>query len=559
MEAVQQRAQERSGKMSISGRYHRLPQKIEDAYDIDKSSVLGSGYNGQVYMATSLGAATSANKTKYAVKGFQLIGASKEKLEELESECEIFLSMDHPHVARLTDVFETETKLTLVMECIEGGEVFKRVQAKKRFSEPDAATAVWQMLLAVNYIHSHGIAHRDIKLENFLYESKDSDHLRLIDFGFSKIFKPNTLMHLSCGTLSYVAPEVLAHNYTQQCDLWSLGVVTFILLFGYMPFAGKENAQVQRIKSGNFTVKPDRWEKVSDTAKDFVQKLLVVNPSNRLTAQQAMDHAFLKKRKGQGTESAIDANIVDGLRQFGQAAAFRRAALHMMAWSLSNEERKQVRDAFIEMDTDHSGAISLVEFKRVLHDHFHVDESEAESAFHALDMNHTEEIHYSEFLAAMVATRIRVHEPLLQQAFRRFDVDKSGFIDKNDLKHLVGESFEGVDLASLIKVADTNNDGKVSYDEWIAYVLHTHEADQHEAAHSIIDKEIASNACSCYRPMKKKPKPLDMATGAVKDAAAAAGHAAQAGIHVADVIIQETSNSLTGKKNGKAQPCCTIH
>lgn len=218
--------------------------------------------------------------------------------------------MDHPHVASLTDVYESEDQLYLVMECMLGGELFDRVVKRKRFTEKDAAKAVYQMLLAVNYIHSHDVVHRDIKLENFLYEAQDSDHLKLIDFGFSKIWQPNTTMAVSCGTLAYVAPEVLEKSYTSQCDLWltwrartdlrvvaisrrgreldfpnalkssqvlsfawcpalslqynytnytylitleveedarpsaeirwSLGVVAFILLFGYMPFSGPD-------------------------------------------------------------------------------------------------------------------------------------------------------------------------------------------------------------------------------------------------------------------------------------------------------------------------------
>merc|ERR1740117_2836405 len=105
---------------------------------------------------------------------------------------------------------------------MDGGELFDRVIELKRFSEQDAADAVWQMLLSLNYIHSHGIVHRDLKLENFLYEKKDGRHLKLIDFGFSKIWDPNIAMQLSCGTLSYVAPEVLRKKYTSQCDLRSL-------------------------------------------------------------------------------------------------------------------------------------------------------------------------------------------------------------------------------------------------------------------------------------------------------------------------------------------------
>merc|ERR1719265_396241 len=110
----------------------------------------------------------------------------------------------------------------LVMECMEGGELFDRVAELKRFGERNAADALWQMLLALNYIHSHDIVHRDLKLENFLYDKKGSTHLKLIDFGFSKIWESNIKMKMSCGPLSYVAQEVLRKAYTSQCDLWSL-------------------------------------------------------------------------------------------------------------------------------------------------------------------------------------------------------------------------------------------------------------------------------------------------------------------------------------------------
>jgi len=426
------------------------------------------------------------NKQKYAVKGFKLHGVGKEKKEELETEAEIFLGMDHPHVARLVDVYESEEKLDLVMECMTGGELFKRVSEKRRFSEKDAADATWQMLLAVNYIHSHGVVHRDIKLENFLYDKEGGSYLKLIDFGFSKIWAPNTKMALSCGTLAYVAPEVLNMEYTSQCDLWSLGVTVFILLFGYMPFAGNESKQVSAIKSGQYTVKKEAWGRVSENAQDFVKKLLVVKPEMRLTADAALKHQWIADRDKALKVDDISEATAQSLVNFGQASAFRRACMAMMAWSLTNDERMQVREAFMEIDTDRTGTITLPEFKKVVEDKFHISDDEALQAFHALDTNNTDEVHYTDFLAAMVSSRIQLHDNLLKATFQRFDKDNSGFITADNLREILGQ---GEDVDKLIAEADSSHDGKISYEEWINYIKNPSAQDHHqEIASTVIDK-----------------------------------------------------------------------
>mmetsp|Transcript_73608 Transcript_73608/g.157874 ORF Transcript_73608/g.157874 Transcript_73608/m.157874 type:complete len:553 (-) Transcript_73608:109-1767(-) len=490
LQGVTQRAESRVGKITITGRYHRLPRRLEDDYK-PLSKVLGSGYNGQVHMAES-----KENGRKFAVKGFKLHGVSRDKKEELMTEAEIFLAMDHPHVARLVDVYESEDQLNLVMECMTGGELFKRVTERRRFSEKDAADAAWQMLLAVNYIHSHEVVHRDLKLENFLYEKEGSDYLKLIDFGFSKIWQPNTKMALSCGTLAYVAPEVLDRNYTSQCDLWSLGVTIFIVLFGYMPFSGSEDRQIRAIKDGRYTVKKEVWAKVSSGAQDFVKKLLVVSPADRLTAADALKHPWIHDREA-NAEQLTDVNqgVVDALTTFGQVSSFRRACMSMMAWSLTVDERAKVREAFIEMDTERNGTIKLHEFKKVLQERFHVKDADALAAFEALDTNHTEEIHYSEFLAAMVSSRIAIHDDLLKETFRRFDTDNTGFISQDNLRQVLGDSFDGKEVDQMMAEADSTQDGQISYQEWIEYLR---DGDAHsghsEAAARVIDKEIANAA-----------------------------------------------------------------
>mmetsp|Transcript_5920 Transcript_5920/g.15058 ORF Transcript_5920/g.15058 Transcript_5920/m.15058 type:complete len:548 (-) Transcript_5920:63-1706(-) len=501
LDDVVKRAEGRSGKITVSGRYHRLPKRLADDYIVE-TKVLGTGYNGSVFKARSkIGAGT------YAVKGFHLNGITGEKMKELETEAEIFLSMDHPHVARLVDVYECENRLNLVMECMEGGELFERVRKQRRFTEVDAGSAIRQMLLSINYIHSKGIVHRDLKLENFLYETKESDHLKLIDFGFSHIWEPNTKMKLSCGTLAYVAPEVLNKSYTSQCDLWSLGVITFIMLSGYMPFYGSEEHQIECIKSGKWANKPEKWAKVSDPAKDFMQSLMVVSPSKRLTAEQALNHPFIHDRQMSKQQSSelIDADIVEALQGFAKASQFRRACMSVMAWSLTSEERAKVRDAFIAMDESRQGTITLGELKKVLTEKFTFSDEQVQPIFEALDTGENDQIHYTEFLAAMVSTRIAMHDDLLRATFQRFDVDNSGSITVDNLRVVLGDSFDGEEVENLIKEADFAGDGKISYDEFIRYLKEGDaEGNAMSAAERIIDHEVRKSAEGEHKPGMKR-------------------------------------------------------
>mmetsp|Transcript_45604 Transcript_45604/g.145524 ORF Transcript_45604/g.145524 Transcript_45604/m.145524 type:complete len:574 (-) Transcript_45604:91-1812(-) len=493
-----ERAAKNVGRYSVLSRYHpKDSRSIGDDYEIvDK--VLGSGYNGVVRMAVTKG---SGQQQKFAVKTLKLANLSHEKREQLNSEVEVFLAMDHPHIARLYDVYEAGDVLYMVMECLEGGELFDRVTARKRYFEQDACEATRQMLLAVNYLHSHGIVHRDLKLENFLYDYQDADHLKLIDFGFSKAWDPNLKMHVSCGTLSYVAPEVLQKNYTQQCDLWSLGVISFILLAGYMPFSGSEQAQQSNILAGKYTLKKERWKTVSESATHFVQALLQVDPKKRLSAETALQHPWIASRVEQVCVE-IDAGIVDGLLQFGRASKFRRCCMEMMAWSLSNEERSRVRDYFVAMDKNNHGTITLQELKNVMMDKFHIAEGETLKVFEALDSNHDESIHYSDFLAAMVNTRIALHDDLLRSAFRRFDADNSGYITLENLHLVVGDDFEGESVETMLAEADLLKDNRISYAEFVAYLRGTPLERHEEVADKIIEKEL----CKQTKPSGLSPE-----------------------------------------------------
>jgi len=219
------------------------------------------------------------------------------------------VSKGHPNITTLYDYFETPNNLYLVMDLCTGGELFDRIYNRGHYYEADAADIVRTVCSAVAYLHDKNIVHRDIKAENMLFKSKDENAPLLIaDFGLSKIIdnQINVLM-TTCGTPGYMAPEVIARTgHGKPVDMWSIGVLTYFLLCGYTPFDGQRmDEEVKNILAGNYKFEPVQyWFAVSATARDFISKLLVVNPNLRMTAKQALQHPWLQQT--QLTPRSID-------------------------------------------------------------------------------------------------------------------------------------------------------------------------------------------------------------------------------------------------------------
>jgi len=203
----------------------------------------------------------------------------------------------HPNIIKLRQVFENEKKYVyLVMELVTGGELFDRIVDKSQYGEKDAALLTKKMVDALKYLHERKIAHRDLKPENILLANQMSDtDVKLADFGLSRMIDESTMMKTACGTPTYVAPEVLkATGYGPEVDMWSIGVITYILLCGFPPFYGDTIPEMfEQIMSGTFDYPEEYWETISDHAKDFINKLLKVNPSERMTAVAALEHPWL--------------------------------------------------------------------------------------------------------------------------------------------------------------------------------------------------------------------------------------------------------------------------
>mmetsp|Transcript_117656 Transcript_117656/g.226949 ORF Transcript_117656/g.226949 Transcript_117656/m.226949 type:complete len:544 (-) Transcript_117656:186-1817(-) len=459
-----QRAAKALGHSAVAGRYHTPPAKLEDDYEV-LSQELGTGFNGVVHLATN-----KQTGEKCAVKAYSLLTLDGGRMEELELEAQIYLGLDHPHVARLMDVYQSRSHLYLVMEACTGGELYYRVEKRKKFSEGDAAEAFHQMLLAVHYLHTNDIVHRDLKLENFLYEEENSDHLKLIDFGFSDIINTSTTLAAAKGTLAYMAPEVLQRSYTSKCDIWSLGVILFILLVGYMPFGGLEAKQRKDIKDGKYKWNAQKWQNISKQAQDLVKSLLIVDPKERPSAQELLSNQWVLTTR-QSANEYIDPSVVVALQQMSHHSRFRRTCLSMMAWSLNQQERATVRNYFLIIDKDNNGSLSLEEFRQVLlKSKTSLDDATIEQIFEGIDTSGDHKIDYTEFLAAMVDARLECHDNLIMSAFQRFDADNSGQITYDNLKKVLGEGFSDREVKTIIYHADADHDGQISYDEFYAYL-----------------------------------------------------------------------------------------
>ena len=222
---------------------------------------------------------------------------SEDEEPALQTEVEILSQSDHPNVVRLHEIYENQEYMFLVMELMYGGELFDRIVEKESYTEKEAADTIRPIVDSIRYCHDMGIVHRDLKPENLLYETSDEHAvIKISDFGLARFLPNDALASTACGTPGYVAPEILeGKGYGQEVDYWSIGIVLYILLCGFPPFFEEDNVKLfETIKQGKYEFPCPFWDDISDMAKDLIAKLLVVDPKERLNADQILDHPWIK-------------------------------------------------------------------------------------------------------------------------------------------------------------------------------------------------------------------------------------------------------------------------
>ncbi|XP_037788439.1 calcium/calmodulin-dependent protein kinase type 1 isoform X2 [Penaeus vannamei] len=261
---------------------------VEDKYNL--KDLLGTGAFSQVRLAEVKDDPSHMVAIKIIDKK-----ALKGKEDSLENEIKVLRRLTHPNIVQLLETFEDKHKVYLVMELVTGGELFDRIVEKGSYTEKDASHLIRQVLEAVDYMHDQGVVHRDLKPENLLYYSQDEDSKIMIsDFGLSKM-EDSGIMATACGTPGYVAPEVLAQKpYGKAVDVWSIGVIAYILLCGYPPFYDENDANLfAQILKGEFEFDSPYWDEISDSAKDFIRQLMCVDVEKRYTCKQSLGHPWI--------------------------------------------------------------------------------------------------------------------------------------------------------------------------------------------------------------------------------------------------------------------------
>ncbi|XP_019710864.1 calcium-dependent protein kinase 1 [Elaeis guineensis] len=396
-----------------------------------------------------------------------------EDIEDVRREVQIMHHLTgHRNIVELEEAYEDRHSVNLVMELCEGGELFDRIIARGHYSERAAAALCREIVTVVHVCHSMGVMHRDLKPENFLFLNMSEDSpLKATDFGLSTFFKPGEVFKDVVGSAYYIAPEVLRRNYGPEADIWSAGVILYILLSGVPPFwAEDEEGTFDAVLRGHVDFESDPWPSISSGAKELVKNMLRRDPKERPTAAQILNHPWIRE-DGEAPDKPIDVTVLTRMRQFRDMNKLKKVALKVIAENLSEDEIMGLKEMFKSMDTDNSGTVTLEELKAGLPKlGTKISESEVRQLMAAVDVNGNGTIDYIEFITATMHMNRMEKEDHLFKAFQYFDRDKSGYITMKELKQAL-KKYNMRDkkaIKNIIAEVDKDHDGRINYEEFVA-------------------------------------------------------------------------------------------
>jgi calcium-dependent protein kinase len=381
------------------------------------------------------------NKTTNAIRACKYISKAKmneKTLKRTVREINMLKKLDHPNIIKLYEVYESNKSIYLIMEKCNGGELFdniiEHITKGKMYSEKQVSEIILQILSAISYCHKNGICHRDLKPENILLLNKENENgennkIKIIDFGLSQYISDKKL-NSRVGTAYYVSPEVLSGEYSEKCDVWSIGIILCVLLTGEPPFNGANDSIIyNKIKNYNYHFS-QKWRYISNEAKDLVSHMLV--PENiRYDINQVISHPWFKKNANtnESNNNSLDYNK---LINYHKNNFFKKMVLYYISSKLDDNHLMEINKIFKLFDKDNDGQISLEEFHNAL-TNYNLNTDEINLLFNSLDMDKNGSINYTEFISAYLPKKIYLKDELLAEAFDFFDKRNNGTISREDI------------------------------------------------------------------------------------------------------------------------------
>ena len=442
----------------------------------DELNLLGEGAYGKVVKVR--------HKISKVLRAMKIIHKDKmslgsEEEEALINEINVVKSLDHPNIMKVYEFFNKDNCLYIISELLSGGELLDKINESGNLSEDVSAFLMKQVFSAVDFCHQKGIIHRDLKPENILIESEEEANkefftVKIIDFGTSGKLKNGEMFNLTVGTPLYVSPEVLKNKYNEKCDMWSCGVIMYMMLCGQPPFKGETDEEIyQSVKEGKFSFDDEKWDEISRDAKDLIKNLLIKDINKRFSARQSLSHPWITKhRRNKNLDLKKLNEIITNIKNYSAKFKLQQLTLAYIVHNLtSKEDCEFLREVFIIFDESGSGKLTKEQLIKGLNIVLSLEEAEKEvnRLMSIIDVDGNGFIEYEEFLRAGLNKEKIITKENLETSFKLYDINKRGKVNAQELGKVLGQGNDnkGDEVwQELIDEADIDKDGEINFNDF---------------------------------------------------------------------------------------------
>lgn len=415
-------------------------------------------------------------------------------------EIEILIKADHPNIIKIFEYYIDKVNYYIVMEYVSGGELYDTITSWDDFDEVKAVYIMKQILSAVAYLHSLNIIHRDLKPENMLIENKNRNYegieeinIKIIDFGTCNYLEKNSKLCLKVGSPYYIAPEVLARDYNEKCDIWSCGVILYVLLVGYPPFSGNSTEDLMRkIVKGEYSMDGLYWKHVSNEAKELVEQMLEFSPQKRISAQEALNSKWMQLNSSNLSNSKLFQDVLKNIKNLDAGEKFQQATIAFIIHFLfPSNEIEELKKVFKTIDRNGDGRITYEELTKCYETVFgkEIVGIELNKIMEEVDGDSDGFIGYEEFLRVSVNKAKLLEEKNLKLSFETFDLNKDGKLSADEIKNVLGHG-HGEYVKHLIQAIDEDNNQLIDFEEF-KRLMTSLLKDKHQTFVSIENKQSA--------------------------------------------------------------------